>query len=478
MNNVWKKLTAGVLAAGLALGCTGCGDSLLEEVVPTATRPTVNNEPAVPVNVSGGPVSPHLLQLNNLTVAPQYPEIPQRPRMEDYPEYSEEFYEAESKWYRDRHEYITSSPENARELVPFLKYAMKQFLSGSDNQVCAPLNIYFALAMLAETTDGNSRQQILNALEHSSIQDLRDQSMQLWRAHYYNDGETTSLMANSLWLDQAYSFEEEGLSNLGNYYYASVFQGDLGSETMNKQLSQWLDSQTGSLLSDYTKEIALDPATVFALASTAYFRADWNESFNEAATKQQVFHAEDQDITTDFMHQSFMVKDYYWSDNFSAISMELSGNHKMWLILPDEGNSPRALLEQGDYYDLISGSDNWAQSKSLTVNLSMPKFDVSSDQDLIPGLKAMGITDVFRQTDANFGSITDEPIYVGSTKHAARVAVDEEGVIAAAYTMMAMCGSAAPVERDEIDFILDRPFLFTITGADDLPLFAGVVSAP
>ena len=32
--------------------------------------------------------------------------------------------------------------------------------------------------------------------------------------------------------------------------------------------------------------------------------------------------------------------------------------------------------------------------------------------------------------------------------------------------------------KDEVDFVVDRPFLFVITGADSLPLFAGVVNHP
>lgn len=45
------------------------------------------------------------------------------------------------------------------------------------------------------------------------------------------------------------------------------------------------------------------------------------------------------------------------------------------------------------------------------------------------------------------------------------------------YTVMMMAGAAAPPE-EEMDFVLDRPFLFAITGADGLPLFVGVVNRP
>ena len=31
---------------------------------------------------------------------------------------------------------------------------------------------------------------------------------------------------------------------------------------------------------------------------------------------------------------------------------------------------------------------------------------------------------------------------------------------------------------DEVDFVLDRPFIFVVTGGGGLPLFAGVVNQP
>ena len=44
-------------------------------------------------------------------------------------------------------------------------------------------------------------------------------------------------------------------------------------------------------------------------------------------------------------------------------------------------------------------------------------------------------------------------------------------------TVMMMCGAAAPPE-EEVDFVLNRPFVFAITGTDGLPLFAGIVHQP
>jgi len=70
-----------------------------------------------------------------------------------------------------------------------------------------------------------------------------------------------------------------------------------------------------------------------------------------------------------------------------------------------------------------------------------------------------------------------EEIYLSQAKHDARVTIDEEGCTAVAYTVLAAAG-AGMLPEEEVDFVLDRPFLFAITGVDRLPLFVGVVNQP
>ena len=113
------------------------------------------------------------------------------------------------------------------------------------------------------------------------------------------------------------------------------------------------------------------------------------------------------------------------------------------------------------------------------MNLAVPKFDVSSDLNLNAGLQALGVTDVFSDDTADFSPMIEnaDGVFLSSAKHAARVAIDEEGVTAAAYTVMMEAGAAEPPD-EEIDFTLDRPFVFAITSQDGLPLFIGVVNTP
>ena len=337
-----------------------------------------------------------------------------------------------------------------------------------------------ALAMLAETTGGNSRQQILNLLGADSIEDLRTQAGHVWNAQYCDDGQSTSLMANSLWLDDTYSFKDNTVQNLVNHYYASIFNGDLGTEELNQQLRDWINSQTGGLLQEQIKNQEFSEDAVFALASTIYFNAGWDSKFSSDNTTDAVFHCKNGDLTTAFMNKTMDFGTYYGGSNFGAVQLSLSKG-SMWLILPDEGYTVDDILSSGEYLQLIQNPSQWENKKKLKINLSLPKFDITTDTSLIDGMKALGLSDIFIPGTADFSPMTEDTKLqapcIGKIDHTVRVAIDEKGVVGAGYTVIEMVDTDIPMlPENEIDFVLDRPFLFMVTG--DVPLFAGVVEQP
>jgi len=334
-----------------------------------------------------------------------------------------------------------------------------------------------ALSMLAELTDGNSRGQILELLGADSIEKLRTQASAIWNASYCRDGAVTSVLANSLWLNEGVDFERSVMDMLAENYYASSYQGKMGSSDFNKMLQSWLNDQTGDLLKEQAEGIGFDTDTILALASTVYFQARWYDEFLPQNTKEGTFHAEGGDMVCEFMHQT-NIQSYYWGGKFSAMAKGLEDAGDMWLILPDEGVTIDDLLLDDELSEMMLAGGEWKNNSFTQINLSMPKFDAASDLDIIKGLENLGITDIFDAEISDFSSMTKETdeIYVSEAEHAARVVVDEEGCTAAAFTVMEASGSGMP--EDEVDFVLDRPFLFAITNDAGFPLFIGIVNQP
>lgn len=370
------------------------------------------------------------------------------------------------------------------DLQSFFARSTQTFLtqSAGENRVYSPLNVYMALSMLAQLTDGESREQILTLLGSDSMDALRQRASDVWNSNYQDDGAVTSILASSLWLDEDVKFNRDTMDILANDFYASSYRGEMGSKRFDRALQDWLNQQTGGLLKNQAGSIELDPNTVLALATTVYFKAKWQDEFSKSKTEPRTFHASTGDVETDFMHQRDSGA-YYWGDKFAAVAQpfrRMRGD--MWFILPDEGVTPEELLDDAQVLDFLFTEDRseWENQKYLFVNKAIPKFDVSSQVDLSEGLRALGVTDVFDPLVSDFTPMTtdvDVPIIVSEVNHAARVVIDEEGCTATAFTELPGVGAAAPPD-DEVDFVLDRPFLFCITGINCLPLFVGVVNQP
>lgn len=407
----------------------------------------------------------------------EYPEMAPYPFLES-DEYDEETYNAWSESVRAQQRDLG----DISSLQSFFARSAQTFLIGAEgeNRVYSPLNVYMALSMLAQLTAGESREQILTLLGSDSMDALRQQASDIWNSNYRNDGALTSILASSLWLNRDIKFVQDTMDILARDFYASSYRGEMGSEDFNKVLQGWLNEQTGGLLEEQAGSIELDAKTVLALATTVYFRAKWQDQFSEENTSPQIFHSPDGDVETDFMRKRRSDDVYFWGDRFTALCQPFDNGGAMWFVLPEEGMRPEELLTDSETAEFLFAENKykWENQEWLYVNKAIPKFDVCSQLDLRKGLKDLGVTDVFDPVCSDFTPMTRDidGIVLTRADHAARVVIDEKGCTAAAFTAMVL-GAGGPEEK-EVDFVLDRPFIFCITGNSGLPLFVGIVNYP
>ena len=488
----WFAAVAALLIVAIGIGAIFGGSG----IPGTTTGPIqLGSNPAIPTNAPTSPSTapihqtvptqpnpsgvtpPEDLLLTNLVAAPKYPKMVQRPNFEDFGNDWNAYNAADKAWRENQKQQYSQPDGYADSLTDFFYASMAEFLQGDGNPTYSPLNVYMAMAMLAETTGSNSRQQILDLFGVNSIEELRTQAGHVWNAHDNDDGETTLLMANSLWLDHRFPYRQEAADTLAQYYYASTFHGDLGTATLNQQLRDWLNANTGGLLKDQANNVELSQDAVFALASTIYFTAGWTDEFSKERTYDETFHTPTGDIQTPFMHQTRR-DTYYRGTNFGAICLKLGDSNRMWLILPDEGYTTEDILQSDEYLRLTLDPGSW-YGITYEIHLSLPKFDVVQQQDLIGGMQQLGITDVFNSAASDFSPISDMAgLFISQINHAARVTIDEEGCTAAAFTVIDVDSEGIPGKVEELHFTLDRPFLFIISSRDNLPLFSGIVNEP
>ena len=423
----------------------------------------------------------------------EIPETAKYPNIRSYDSWND-FVKAENEWCdavkEQQMQYLIQYTNADREqadsgVKKFTEKSLVALLQGESgtNRICSPLNLYLALGMLAETTTGETREQILTVLGEKSIEAVRKMSDTAWNTAYADDGINHSLLAAALWLrdDPDTEYVPETVELLASMYHASTFRGKMGSDAYNKALQTWLNKNTGDLLKGAAAKQTFDTATMLALTTTVYYKTKWQLEYEASKTSPDKFHAAGGDVTVDFMHKTENAE-YYYGDNFIAVSdgFDEQGDNgafgDMIFFLPDEGVSTEELLSDPQFMSVLLHG----KGELVTVRFSVPKFSVDSEAELSDNLRSLGMTDVFTIGKADFSGISKDSdgLYLSKVDHCVHVEIDEKGVKAAAFTDMTVAAGMPLLLGDELDFVLDRPFIFAVRSESGMPLFVGIVENP
>jgi serpin B len=370
--------------------------------------------------------------------------------------------------------------------------ALRQDANGA-NLLLSPYSISQALAMtyagaggqtatqMAETLGFTLPQPVLHAVFANLNADLTARGN---AEANEEEGETARALriADALWGEQSYPFNPVYTAQLRRYYGAGLQPTDFANapEDARGQINDWVADQTEDRIKNIVPEGAITPDTRLVLANAIWFYGGWQETFSPDATEDGEFALDGgATVTVPFMFQRAHLP-YARGDGFEVIEFPYAGSSFTFtVILPDEGQF--AAFEEGlDAETLGTAIDRLA---STDVRVYLPKFEFEFATSLAQTLQAMGMTDAFEPTRADFTGMVEgtppAPLFIGNVLHKAFISVDENGTEAAAATVVITAEGAAPDETEPIDVRIDRPFLFAIRDTQTgTLLFMGRVTNP
>ncbi|HIY84134.1 serpin family protein [Rubneribacter sp.] len=340
------------------------------------------------------------------------------------------------------------------------------------NGAYSPLSLYYALALANEGAAGTTADQITSALGAPADVDVAGQCGSLFRALVANPDSKVAL-ANSVWLGKDVPFEQDFVNSAVGQFYATPFSVEFGTAAADDALAAWISENTDGLVNP---AIETDASQILAIVNAIAFKGSWLSPFDEAATQEDVFHAEGGDVQADFMTQRLNdPQEVRRTDAYLRASLGFGGGASMTFVLPAEGTSPADLL--ADPAALEEAFSAPADDLAF-VTYTVPKAGFDSSLDLIPALERLGVREAFTDA-ADFSNLSSVSARISEVKQESHVTWDEEGAEAAAYTNVGIAKTAlAPDAAMEVELRLDRPFLFQITSAQGVPLFVGMCGNP
>jgi serine protease inhibitor len=346
------------------------------------------------------------------------------------------------------------------------------------NVVFSPLSAGLAVSMLANGAQGQTLAGIQQALGTGmDLDGLNGTNAALTQA--LRSGDVELAIANSLWAREGVPFLPSFLETSRRYYQAEVAALDFSSPQAAARINGWVSDRTNGRITRMV-EPPIDGDVVMYLMNAVYFKGRWQDEFQASATRPMPFKAPGGTVQRPMMTRTGSYG-YLRGEGFQAVRLPYRGDRfAMYVLLPDASSSVAA-LRRGLTAQAWAG---WMEGfGTREVRVVMPKYRVNVESRLNAPLAALGMTDAFQQTSANFRSLLPAEylargnVYVSEAKQKVFVEVNEEGTEAAAVTGIEMRATSAPAPPTE--FVVDRPFILVIrddtTGA---LLFIGQVNDP
>ncbi len=348
------------------------------------------------------------------------------------------------------------------------------------NVFFSPTSISTALAMAYAGARGQTAEEMARAL-HFSLEGeaLHHAVAGLARAIETERAGVKVSIANALWGQQGYPFNDEYLALGSEHYGAALREVDFrgATEQARTTINDWVESETAGKIRELFLPGSLDPAVRLVLTNAIYFKGVWMQEFDPKQTRKTPFHAAPgRTLQVDMMHAREGRFRYLETPELQALELPYSERAaSMIVLLPARGRSLE-LLESELTAENLEG---WLSAMTYADMdlVAIPRFEMTCRYSLPRELGAMGMQRAFTATADFSGIATVEGLYISEVVHKAFVEVNEEGTEAAAATGVGI--RATSVRPPGPIFRADRPFVFLIRDeATGAILFLGRVTEP
>lgn len=359
-------------------------------------------------------------------------------------------------------------------------YALNITKNNLNNEIFSPLSIVTCYSMLLEGANGETYNELRNALGFNDSIDIKNEIQKMLNNTFIKTEQTQLSVNQSIWLDNEYAknIKEDYLDKLTNYYYAEAYQDDLKTDNAKKLLAKYINKNTNNLMK-IKKEDLSSYNGIMWLVNTIYMKSKWTAEFYE--TKSDFKNIKGITNTKDFIATKVSYSGIYQSEKSTTFSTSFQHGLQVNFMIPNsiDANFKNFVNDNNNWNNLF----NYKKSRYIagTVNFKMPKLSVKSSYDLKKELINLGINKIFDENSADLTGIIEFDdsynLYVSNTMHKAAIDFNKDGVEAAAVTIIEGNKSTAiDPDAKQIDFFLDQPFIYSITDANDIPLFVGIVT--
>lgn len=326
------------------------------------------------------------------------------------------------------------------------------------NVFVSPLSASFALGMALNGANGQTFDEMRSALRlgDGSLASIDSGYRSLIALLTSLDRSTTMQIANAIFYERSFPFNQSFLDQASTYFDAEVAAENFADEAGTlKAVNGWVDAKTHGRIPKVLDEI--DDSTVMYLLNAIYFKGSWRDKFDVAQTRDAPFHSATGDQPARLMHRDAKMN-YAETNAFQAVDLPYGDSaFTMTVLLPKPGSTVESVAAS-------MTPESWqslaAAFRVNEVDLYLPKVTLSWKRGLIPDMKVLGMRAAFSDgADFTRMSTRGRELLISLLQQNTFVSIDEEGTEAAAVTTVGVGLTSLPVT---MLVRVDRPFVFVI----------------
>ncbi|KAL3099993.1 hypothetical protein niasHS_001919 [Heterodera schachtii] len=344
--------------------------------------------------------------------------------------------------------------------------------SSAQNTVLSPVSAAIALAMAYAGARGQTAAEFFNLLAHGDGSSLHQNNAKF--IEEIESQKTFNLsIANKIFLNESFQILDDFKATLITYYQGNFARVDFKNkkeEAANK-VNAFVSNTTNGKIPKMISGQSIDDQSLIFLINAIYFHAKWSQPFDQKDTGKRPFLlANGSQIQVDMMiHMNQFI--YNEQNNFKLLGKEFGGgNAHLFIVLPNSNDGLTKVLEELTEAKLMEMVKNSPVTK---VMVSLPKFKIESTHNLEELLPSLGLKTAFDKDNADFSGINDTVrLYISKVLQRAMISVNEQGVEAAAATMVIIATDISTAEIPPV-FRANHPFAFFLVKNKKEVLFSG-----
>lgn len=354
-------------------------------------------------------------------------------------------------------EFLSAVDNTTNKLIQYETEHNKQ-----DNLLISPVSVMMIMALIGEATRGISR---------SEIEEFLGIPFEVFRRDSTKTDQLLEKRRPLVSIANGIYIAEASIPFVNKSYINAMKQDYLAEELTGPDpisvINRWVDMKTWHMI----PQIA-NPSMCFdlVLLNAVAFSDKWKKPYEVWDIDDGIFYAAS-DKAEEVTMLNSREKWYIWDDHCTGfVKPYLCPDFQFMALLPDEGLTPDDLLVK-------STTEYYRSAVTAEVDVTMPEFTFDYSMSIKKALEATGLTTIFDPKRADISNMVSlEQSYISDIRQKSMIRVDRTGTKAAAISIAAVAVGCAPMDMNNLEIILDRPFMFAIIHtATGLPLFQGIV---